>query len=294
MAAARDILPPPRSPVPAPVGVKAWAGDLFQTARFPDKRLNRRVREIARAFAAKPCDSIPQTFDKWAGAKATYRFIENKRVTCDGIKTPLSDAAGRACAGSSLVLAIQDSTGLTFPKARSMEGLGALNETTQGILFHSTLAVAPDGQPLLLDLQWWARDPAQTGKTKRRKSRPIEEKESVKWLRGMRAARQAFRANRPSLDEGRLIHVFDREGDIHEVFEEIDPADEGAVIRCAQNRRALDSEGALSWSKYMVRSAPLLGVTTVDVPRSHGKPARAAVVELRSCPLTLCPDKEKQ
>jgi hypothetical protein len=175
-----------------------------------------------------------------------------------------------------------------------MEGLGALNETTQGILFHSTLALSTDGQPLgLLDLQWWARGANPTGKTKRRKSRPIEDKESAKWLRGMRAARQAVRANRLPLNDGRLVHVFDREGDVHEVFEEVDPADEGAVIRCAQNRRALDSKGNLGWSKYLVRGAPLLGTTMVDVPRSHGKPARAAVVELRSCRLTLCPDKEK-
>jgi hypothetical protein len=295
MGAALDLSPPFPSPVRAPVGVKAWVADLFQTVRLPDKRLDRRAEEVAMAFAARPCDSIPQTFQKWSGAKAAYRFIENPRVTCDGIKAPMADAAGRACAALPLVLAIQDTTGLTFPKARSMEGLGALNEHTRGILFHSTLAVSPDGQVLgVLDLQWWARDPNQTGKAKRRKSRPVEEKESVKWLRGMRAARRAFRANRPSLDEGRLMHSFDCEGDFHEGLQEVDPTDEGAVIRSAQNRRARDSEGNLGWSKQMVRNAPFLGITTLDVPRSHDRPARFGVVlELRACRLTLCPAKAK-
>jgi len=37
-------------------------------------------------LAAKPCDSIPQAFNNWSGAKAAYRFIENERVTCEGIK----------------------------------------------------------------------------------------------------------------------------------------------------------------------------------------------------------------
>lgn len=286
---------PSPSPLLTPAGAKAWACDLFQTARFPDKRLNHRAQEIAAVLAAKPCNSIPQAFHNWSDAKAAYRFIENERVTCEGIMAPLADAAARHCGGLPLFLAVQDTTALTFPKARSMEGLGTISDFTKGMMLHTTLALVPDGQPLgVLDLQWWARDPEQTGKAERRKKRPIEEKESAKWLRGMRASRKALRANRSPLDdESRLIHVFDREGDVHEVFEEIDPADEGAVIRCAQNRRARKGkDGALNWSKQIVRSAPLLGTTTLDVPRAHGQPARFDVsVELRSCLLTLCPDK---
>jgi hypothetical protein len=297
MAGARDTSQSSPSLLIAPTGAKAWACDLFETAQFPDKRLERRAQKIVATLAAKPTDSIPQAFPDWPAVKAAYRFIENDRITSEAIRAPQSDAAARRCASLPLVLAVQDTTGLTFPKARSMEGVGAVNDLTKGIMLHTALALAPDGGPLgVLDLQWWARDPEQTGKAKARKSLAIEEKESAKWLRGMRAARKAFRANRPALDEGRLIHVFDREGDVHEVFEEIDLAQgEGAVIRCAQSRRAREKkDDALGCSKQIVRSAPLLGTTTLDVPRAHERHARFDVaVELRSCRLTLCPSKEQ-
>lgn len=281
------------SPLPAPVGARAWACDLFATARFVDKRLDRRAREVLSALAAKPADSIPQAFDDWAGAKATYRFIENDRVRCEDILAPLGEAAGRACASHRVVLAVQDTTALTFPKARSMQGLGDLNDFSKGLLFHTTLALTPEATPLgVLDLQWWSRDGAERGKAGLRKKRSVEEKESAKWLRGIRAASRAWRAQRGPLDTGRLIHVFDREGDVHEVFEEIGSGgDQGAVIRCAQNRRARRHAGdPIGWAHQIVRGAPLLGVTTIDLPRAHGMPARPDVaVQLRACTVTLCP-----
>lgn len=274
------------------VGARAWANDLMQNARFPDKRLAERARQIAAAFAAKPCDSIPQSCSTWGPTKAAYRFFANPRVTCEDIKAPIAQAAGRACAGHSLVLAIQDTTALTFPKTRTMEELGALNSFTKGMLLHSTLALSAEGVPLgLLDLQWWTRDPG--AKARHRRSRRVEDKESCKWLHGMKAAREAFWSQRCCIEGGRLIHVFDREGDIHEVFENVRP-EEGAVIRCAQDRRVRDSEGRLGLAKQMIRSAPLLGTVRVDVPRSAGRPARFDVaVQLRSCLLRLDPDKNK-
>ena len=38
----------------------------------------------------------------------------------------------------------------------------------------------------------------------------------------------------------RLIHVMDREGDVYEVMMAVIDAGDGAIIRCAQNRRVED------------------------------------------------------
>lgn len=282
----------PFSPLAKVTGVKAWASDLAQTACFGDKRLNRRFEQVLGTFGSKPCDSIPQSFPAWSGVKGAYRFIENERVTCKNIKKPLSDGAARQCAQLPLALAIQDTTDLTFPKAESMEGLGLLNDFTKGLLLHTTLALTPDGLPLgTLDLQWWARDAKQRGKAKGRRARAVEDKESAKWLRGMQAARDALAAHRTPLAEAHLMHIFDREGDIHEVFEAVDPGVESALIRCAQNRRVCDEAGNLGLSGQMIAKAAPLGELTIDLPRSHGKAARLGVVmEMRSRRLTLCPD----
>ena len=282
------------SPALAGPGVKAWAADLFAGAGFPDRRLARRARTIAAAFAARPADSIPQAFDDWAGTKGAYRFIENRRVTCQAIETSVAQAAARACLAYDSVLAVQDTTGATFPNAARMEGLGSLNDgPTLGLMLHSTLALRPDGTPLgLLNLQWWARDPAEKGKAAARRSRPLEQKESAKWLQGIRAARRAMASQNAS---SRLIHLGDREEDVHEVFQEIDATGEGAVIRCAQNRRVADARGRAGLAHDAVRKSRLLGAVRIDLPRSHGRPARDAVgVQMRACRLRLEPPAHRR
>jgi len=42
-----------------------------------------------------------------------------------------------------------------------------------------------------------------------------------------------------------------------------------------------------------VRAQPMLGRVTIPVPRSHGKPARTATVEIRALRTTLRPDRAK-
>ena len=52
---------------------------------------------------------------------------------------------------------------------------------------HDTLAFAEDETPLgVLDAQCWARDSVDRGKRRRRRETPVEQKESMKWLRGFR------------------------------------------------------------------------------------------------------------
>lgn len=268
---------------------KAWARNIFLSARFPDKRLNARAAQIIAGMVAKPADSIPQTYSKWSGAKGAYRFIENDRVTTEAIAEPISDAAARACAPFNTILAIQDTTGATFPKAGAMSGLGPVNGTqAKGMYLHTTLAVDLDGLALgVLDLQCWARAPKETGKArKHHKERPIEEKESAKWLRGIAAARGAQAKNPMRGEERRVIHVFDREGDIHQVFEEILKSEtDGAVIRAVQNRNV---EGGKAHAK--VRAAPVLAAYEIQPPRSQGQSSRPpAHVEVRACSMTLAP-----
>jgi len=52
-----------------------------------------------------------------------------------------------------------------------------------GLWLHNTMAFSVEGTPLgLLDVQYWARDAREFGKHHQRKQRPIEQKESYKWL----------------------------------------------------------------------------------------------------------------
>lgn len=84
----------------------------------------------------------------------------------------------------------------------------------------------------------------------------------------------------------KLVHVFDSEGDIHEVFEEIVNLGHDAVIRCGRDRSV---EGPYGHIRATLAAQPVLDRYVVDVPREKGKPARRAEVELRSSPLVLHP-----
>jgi hypothetical protein len=70
------------------------------------------------------------------------------------------------------------------------EGLGPTNGTQGGLglILHDTMAFTEEGTPLgILDAQCWARDPEKIGESRRkRKQLPLEQKESMKWLRSFR------------------------------------------------------------------------------------------------------------
>jgi len=272
--------------------ISDWAARQYRTVSLPDARLDKRLLMIAQTLAAKPLDSINQACDNWAGAKGAYRFIENNAVTADALIAPITDAAARDAAGRGAIIAVQDTTAVSFPRARAATGLGPINDAPQGrgMLVHPVLALRPDGAPLgLLDLQRWCRDPDPTQDTAAKARRSIEDKESGKWLRGIRAARQALDDNVPDEQRPRLIHVCDREGDIHDVFELVAQDDDGAIIRSSQNRRVVTDDGRSALAYDAVAVAPLLGTEILKVPRKHGQSRRQATVALRACPLTLRP-----
>jgi hypothetical protein len=128
---------------------------------------------------------------------------------------------------------------------------------------------------------------------KQRRQRPFEDKESARWVKGIQAARAAVETVAGQGSGPRLIHVFDREGDIHEVFEAITDAGEGAVIRSAHSRRTQGPDGQIQGAHERVHRGRVVGTTVIDVPRKPGQRARKARVELRACRVHLAPSEAK-
>lgn len=260
---------------------------------MPDKRLNPRLVNMAVNLARKPTDPLTQAFDDPAEVKGAYRFIENKRVRPVNLRRAFSRKTVRDAQGRAAVLVIQDTMSLSFPGAPATEGLGPISDTDlPGLLVHSALAVGVDGMPIGLVAQdVWKRDGKKQGTRGQRSRLPIEEKESYKWIRGMEAARESFDEHSATQKRPRLIHVFDREGDVHEVLEDVARHGDGCVIRSTQNRRARrgGGDGVVAGAHDLAASAPLLGVAKVQVMRRGDRPARTAAVEIRSVALTLEP-----
>lgn len=193
--------------------------------------------------------------------------------------------AGRV-ADQPVVLVVQDSTGLNYTAHPVTEALGPLNTRADGSLglwLHDSLAVTPEGVPLgLVDVQLWARDPQAAGQRATRHQRPIEEKESHKWLVGYQAASRLA----GQCPETTVVSVGDREADVYPLFVEAGRQRDGAqlLVRAERTRRMTADHGSL-WA-YMGQQ-PVAGTQTLAVPRRGNQPARQAEMSVRFAPVTL-------
>ena len=265
-----------------------WAAQVAAGTVLPDKRLQARLACILETFAERPNDAIPQAAGSWGQAKGVYRFLANPRVRSAAVHQGLTRDTARQCLEQRTVLVVQDTTSLNLTGCHVLPELGPIGSgnLAQGVLLHSTLALTEQGAMLgVLGLQTWAR-PAGNAPDP-------EAKESGKWLHGIDQARQvvwetawAAGATAPP----RLVHLMDREGDVYEVLQWVEEVGDSAIIRCVQNRRV---EDPLRLAHAAVRAQPVLGRVTIPVPRSHGKPARTATVEMRALTTTLRPDRAK-
>jgi hypothetical protein len=160
-------------------------------------------------LASSPESSVPLASRDAAALQGAYDFWSNPRVKAEGILSGHVQSTVDRCDGRKVVLAIQDTTELNYSGHRSKRGLGYLRgEETRGALLHSVLAASADGVPLgILHQKMWAR---QGRKTKQRR-RPIEEKESVRWLESQKRSEELLS------EKTRVITVADREADIYEL-----------------------------------------------------------------------------
>jgi hypothetical protein len=143
------------------------------------------------------------------------------------------------------------------------------------------MALVPDGLPLgILNQQIWAREATKLSESEK-KARPIEEKESFKWIEGIREAV----ANTP--DGVKLVNIGDREADVYELFVEAEELNTGLLIRATQNRCLMSPEEGKIWDNVVV--TPIMGEYKVEVSAKEGQPARTATVSIQFAPVTLKP-----
>src|SRR5579883_1715183 len=113
---------------------------------LPDLRLGRRLQLLVDALAARAEATLGQALPRWAARKAAYRFFAHEDLTPATILAAARPAVvARVAAAPGVVLAIQDTTTLTFSHHPATDGLGPVSAGgTQGFLVHTCLAV--DGE----------------------------------------------------------------------------------------------------------------------------------------------------
>jgi hypothetical protein len=275
---------------PAP-SLPGWVRREFAGAKLGDRRLENRLLDLAGAFFAKPQANIPQACGTPAAVKAAYRFFDHHRVTMDALLEPHHRATIDRIRRESLVLVAQDSSSLRYTLHAEMQGIGPIGNRVdgpQGLIVHSALAFRPDGLPLgILDIEAWARDAAEFGKRTQCNDKPIEAKESFKWIRALTPIGTAA-AQCPST---RIITLADREADIFEYLLEARTRGLDVVVRAKEKNRRLERE--VQPLGMHVHLRPKAGTITLEVPRRGKQPARTAELSVRFDAVTLPPPLAK-
>lgn len=266
--------------VPRPESPNNWAEEEFGTVRFYDNRLKERLYEIAQDFYGQPQAGIPEACGSKARTMGAYRFFQNPKVTMNVVLDAHKEATIERIRDHRIVLVPQDTTTLNYTVHGMTEGLGPINNAKDaaiGLLLHDTLAFTEDGTPLgILDAQCWARDPEDKGKRYRRYELPIEQKESMKWLRSFQKVAEVQKLCRNTV----LVSIGDRESDLHDLFVEAqkDPEGPGLLVRSEKSRnRKVEQE--FLWDIMLAQD--VAGSLKIHVPRSGSRKARDTWVDLR-------------
>jgi hypothetical protein len=262
-----------------------WAEEEMGALEVGDERRKRRVIRMVEQFAASPGASIPKACGNPADTKAAYRALGSEAISAEAIRHAHARATIERTRGLKRVLCLEDTASVDFSTRPGIEGLGTLeNRWLRGLLLHTGLVVTPDGLPLgILHQQVWARPEEELGKKHTRRARPIEEKESFRWLEMVDTAESLL-----PLDLEVWV-VGDREADIYELFAMERQARTNLVVRVSQDRR-VESEHGKTLHEVAER-APVLGTAKIAVPRSRKRKKRKAKLEVQACSLKLEPPR---
>jgi hypothetical protein len=259
---------------------QSWADEEFSALTLGDKRLDARLVRLCDRFSDSPESPINQACADWKETKAAYRFFQNDRVDVSAIiAAHRHKTAGRA-GGRDTALALQDTSYFVYTSHPKTEGLGEISMKkgknvdkiySRGLVMHACLAVTTEGVPLgLLDQSISARQPRPEprrrvkGGGRVQDVRPIEEKESYRWLETLTATAKAA-------VDARVVTVCDREADIYDFFRLSDELGTPVLVRASQdrpvNKKSRYAEKGVAKLWEHICKQPDAGSYQIEIPR---------------------------
>ena len=254
----------------------SWCEEELSGLELADGRLRQRAIDSLQRLSEQPSASIPEASGDWAATKGTYGLFKHERVNHGILLAPHREQTVERMGAYERVLVIQDSSYLDITHYQSMEGLGPIgteNQKLSGLVMHSGLAVTEQGMSLgVVHQSVWARpEPNESLSEKERKARPIEEKESYKWLVGLSAT--------PKLADTEVVTVCDAEADVYELLAQAVETEKGLLLRASQDRALMPPE--VNRVFLTVGATQLRAQLTLKLQAKESEPAREAKVSVR-------------
>lgn len=239
-----------------------------------------------------PATSIPQACQTQAATKAAYRVLANDAVAPGAIITAHAKKTAERISTQKVVIVAHDTSNVDLSSHKKAQNIGYLDtKYGRGIKLHTSLAISEKGVPQgILCQKAWVRNDDEYGKKSDRAKKPVEEKESYRWIEGMRSARDM------APDGVSLIHIADRESDIYEFINEtLSLNNNYPLIRACHDRQVMTSDGANGHLFKIIADSPLRCEMTVSIAR-RGKERHPETVkcEVRYMPVTLLPPSGKK
>lgn len=286
--------------------MQSWITNETRTADFGDERLDRRFAVVLDCLSNKPSLSIPAACGGLAETTAAYRFFDNEQVDAAKVLKPHQDATLERIREQKVVLVAQDTTEVDLTRLEEKVG-GPLNDEARwGLFDHTQLVLTPERVPLgVTRAEMWSRDPEEFAKSQKekrqeRKNKPIEEKESYRWLKGYRHACSLAEQAPDTM----VVSLSDSEGDIYECFVEgVGGQGKQAewIVRACQDRALVEGMGSLIQALACKRALGTLRIhvskrnatTGGDRKRKQARLARKATVRVRAAQVLLRPPSRK-
>ena len=251
--------------------------DMFAGC-FGDERLAKRACALAEKMTAGETSVVRRLASGRAETVAFGRFLDNDAVTTAEVFAAAGRATGERAA-LRRVLAIQDTTALSFPrragdtakKRRAGGDLGPGGDgRVPGLFLHPVLALDADsGVALGLAAGVvWTRAQA---KVTPHKERDIAARESWRWIEQGQAAKDAL---------GEATHVTllaDRESDIYEQWALLPGPGFDLLTRACRDRRLADGTTMFATARGWDAAASYV----FDIAARKGRPPRQARMALR-------------
>jgi hypothetical protein len=265
-----------------------WLEQEMKTLTLGDERLEKRVRKIIADLSHNPTASIPEFSGDRAATQAVYNFLGHQGLNEQAIPQAQRQATlGRIKQGGyELVLAVQDTTEFNYSHHAATRGLGPLDHPDfQGFFTHTTLAVSPEGLPLgLLAQESWVREATPPEEKQTRAYRPIAQKESYKWFKGLDQSTAAFPAGVS------VLSISDRESDIYEYFVHPRPLQVDLLVRAWRDRQLVDEVDPL-WQ--VIQRSPVRGTVAIEVKPTPKRTGRLAHCQVFHQKVTLKPPGQR-
>jgi hypothetical protein len=251
----------------------------------------RRLMSMAARVAERPAGKVTQVFSVAAEREGAFRFVENEDISAAEIGAAAHRATARRSANEPFVCVPVDQTDLRVVDRSDGKGLGPIGDgrtNARGMQVVDAIATTLEGEPLGMCAQvFWTRPRESKSSTKTSQSRPVEDKETMRWLEAMEQVRVAFAEAGVTTKPWFQI---DRGGDAWPVmFDAKLSQSSWLTVRAGYSRR-LDRDGEDDEQEYLwsrVERSDVLGTYDVQVPARPGRSARRATLQLQACPVTI-------